>query len=446
MNTELKNDPELLTFVKYLITDNAIGGDFVEIKEYLTNAGLNAISNTYFKSRPAKIAYTSIKLGRTAESIPPNHLIQALGRGKDYFDLKKVRVLYSSLSDSQREKIAAVIDNVQNSGFQVNLLGDSDVKAVITNVYEREKSPIPERQVEPEPEPQQPPVEEPESPTPTVEQGDIKTGDILDQVANQGEQAAVSGIINTIQTEVLRILPELVSQGLGLQQIQTDVAAIANGRARAAGFTKKLALQLIGNAITEFVKLMFVWYGNKEKEPQEEKDKIPPLIQVDPTPAPTDPPTDPPIVKPIPKPPVKAVAAPTPTQTDEVRQEPLIVQVQPGPLIIKRAKSSDKFSYQKETELFTESDRDDLRFIRNYINYDLETRQTFGRFTKSNKDLYKRIAGTNTPIVATPNYVAFNPTVESFGRNFVNDPHQSSTGAFSNDNDLAINTFNNFQV
>lgn len=438
MNTELKNDPELLTFVKYLITDNAIGGDFVDIKKYLTNAGLNAVSNTYFKSKPAKIVHTSIKLGRNPESIPPNHLIQALVRGKNYFDLKKVRVLYSSLSDSQREKIVAVIDNVQNSGFQVNLLGDSDIKTVITNVYEREKP----RLIESEP-----PVEEPQQPVedvePEGEQDDIKTGDILDQVANQGEQAAVSGIINTIQTQVLRILPELIAQGVGLQQIQTDVAAIANGRARAEGFTKKLALQLIGNAITEFVKIMYVWYGNQEKE---KKDKIPPLIQVDdPTPEPTDPPTDPPTEKPKPPPP-QAVEWSTPTQTDEVRQEPLIVQVQPGPLIIKRAKSSDKFSYQKETELFTESDRDDLRFIRNYINYDLETRQTFGRFTKSNKDLYKRIAGTNTPIVATPNYVAFNPTVESFGRNFVNDPHQSSTDAFSNDNDLAINTFNNFQV
>jgi len=80
-----------------------------------------------------------------------------------------------------------------------------------------------------------------------------------------------------------------------------------------------------------------------------------------------------------------------------------------------------------------------------YINYNLETRQTFGEYTKPG-ELGKRISGTTTNIRGAPNYIAFNPRVENLGGNFGTDPHQSIKDWFSRDTGaLDTERYNNFQ-
>ena len=242
-------------------------------------------------------------------------------------------------------------------------------------------------------------------------------------------------IFQSIAQGLTQQLPQLLIQsGNNLDRLQMDVRNRVGRRAAALDFTSKIGLNILFALISSLVS---TWYNSTYAREE-------PVQQVEPVPI-EEPPTE------KPKEGSQEIKIEDdlrqllqePPQNEIVKQEPLIVQVQPEPNIINVDPEKNKERYNKF--VFNESKNKDnnplvdlnelnenLRFFKNYINYNLETRKIFGEYTKPG-ELGKRISGTTTNIRGAPNYIAFNPRVENLGSNFETDPHQSIKDWFSRD-------------
>jgi hypothetical protein len=255
-------------------------------------------------------------------------------------------------------------------------------------------------------------------------------------------------IFQSIANGLTQQLPNLlINSGNNLDRLQMDVRNRVGRRAAALDFTSKIGLNILFNLVAS---LVATWY-NTTYTPEEPVKEVQPL----PTEAP-------PTEKPKEGSPEIKIAddlrqlLQTPIQTDIVKQEPLIVQVAPEPDIINVDPEKNKERYNKF--VFNESKNKDnnplvdlnelnenLRFFKNYINYNLETKKIFGEYTKPG-ELGKRISGTTTNIRGAPNYIAFNPRVENLGNDFSTDPHQSTKNMFFRDQGaLDVQRYANFQ-
>ena len=254
-------------------------------------------------------------------------------------------------------------------------------------------------------------------------------------------------IFQSIANGLTQQLPNLlINSGNNLDRLQMDVRNRVGRRAAALDFTSKIGLNILFNLVAS---LVATWY-NTTYTPEEPVKEVQPV----PTEAATEKPKE---------------GSPeinieddlrqllqTPIQNEVVKQEPLIVQVQPEPDIINVDPEKNKERYNKF--VFNESKNKDnnplvdlnelnnnLRFFKNYINYNLETKKIFGEYTKPG-DLGKRISGTTTNIRGAPNYIAFNPRVENLGNDFSTNPHQSTKNMFFRDQGaLDVQRYANFQ-
>jgi len=256
-------------------------------------------------------------------------------------------------------------------------------------------------------------------------------------------------IFQSIAQGLTQQLPQLlINSGNNLDRLQMDVRNRVGRRAAALDFTSKIGLNILFNLVAS---LVATWY-NTTYTPEEPTKEVEPVPTEEPTEKPKEGSQEINIEDDL------RQLLQEPPQNEIVKQEPLIVQVQPEPNILNIDAKKNKERYNKF--VFNESKNKDnnplvdlnelnenLRFLKNYlyINYNLETRQTFGEYTKPG-ELGKRISGTTTNIRGAPNYIAFNPRVENLGGNFGTDPHQSIKDWFSRDTGaLDTERYNNFQ-